>query len=96
MKSHCDTFINPLRLIENVCWKTRGKKKVHCHLEVIYKTTLCLVTKLFSKHVNILQTTKVRFTFSISLGQPGETMLVTTTQPLKRKDLVCTANLLSR
>lgn len=44
-------------------WKcmleNKGKKKVHCHLEVIYKTTLCLVTKLFSKHVNILQTTKV-------------------------------------
>lgn len=53
----CDTLIH--RLIENACWKTRGKK-VHCHLEPIYKTTLCLVTKLFPKHVNIsLQTTEV-------------------------------------
>lgn len=53
-KSHCDIFISPLRLIENACWveETRGKK-VHCHLEVIYKTVLHLVTKLrFPKHVN--------------------------------------------
>lgn len=55
MKSHCDTFINSLRLIENGCWVAEKRvEKVHRHLEVIYKTVLHLVTKSrFPKHVNI-------------------------------------------
>lgn len=57
MKSHCNTFINSPRLIENGCWVAEKRdKKVHRHLEVIYKTVLHLVTRSrFPKHVNISQ-----------------------------------------
>lgn len=100
-KSHCDTFINPPRLTENACWveETRGRGKVHCHLEVIYKTVLHLVTKLrFPKHVNIsLWTAEVIDSiFSILFGQSEESKLVTIMSPENRKYFVLATDLLSR
>lgn len=63
--------------------KKQGKIKVHCHLEMICKTALHLVTKLrlFPKHVNIsLQTAEViGSTFPFPWGQPRESKLVAIT-----------------
>lgn len=78
--------------------RQKGKKKVHCHLEVIYKTALHLVTKLtFPKHINIsLNSEVIGSNFSSVSGQLGKIKLVIIMSQQNRKYCVLATDLLSR
>lgn len=95
MKSHCNSLIHTL--IENACWKTKGKKSLLSPGSDLQDNTV-LGNKIISQTCKRFSANHQshKFNFSTSLGQPGETMLVTTTWPQNRKDLVCTADLQCR